>query len=99
MPTFAVRTMRGPGWDATRGIREQADWDAHARFMDGLVAAGLIVVGGPIGEDGALLLVEALDEAEIRRRLGEDPWQQSRTLHVGAIEPGQIWLDGRAEPH
>jgi hypothetical protein len=95
---FAVRMIHGPGWDPDRGIREQHDWDAHARFMDRLVDNGFVLIGGPVGaESGALLLVEARDETDIRSRLSDDPWARSQLLQVGVIEPRQIWLDGRAD--
>lgn len=42
MATFALVLVHGPGWDASRGIREQPGWIAHAEFMDGLVADGFI---------------------------------------------------------
>jgi hypothetical protein len=66
--------------------------------MDGLVDAGFVIIGGPVGEDGALLLVHAHDEIEIHTRMREDPWRRSQLLRVGAVEPWQIWLDSRAEP-
>ena len=97
MPTFAVRMTYGPNWDPARGIREQRDWDAHAGFMDGLVDTGFVIIGGPIGEDGALLLVRAHDEAEIHARMRDDPWHRSQLLTVGVVEPWRIWLDGRAD--
>ncbi len=94
MAGFAVRRLHGPSWDATRGVREQRDWDAHATFMDGLVENGFVVLGGPV-PDGALLLVEARDEREIRSRLSHDPWVRSGLLTTGRIEAWQIWLDAR----
>lgn len=97
MASFAVRMVHGPNWDPARGIREQRDWAAHAAFMDGLVETGFVILGGPVGDDdGALLLVQARDDQEIRLRLSQDPWAHSELLHMGAIEPWQIWLDGRA---
>jgi hypothetical protein len=60
MANFAVTLAHGPGWDPTRPIRAQDGWDEHAAFMDGLVADGFLIVGGPLG-DGArtLHLVQA----------------------------------------
>ena len=49
MPNFALTLVRGPNWDDTRGIREQQQWSEHATFMDGLVADGFILLGGPLG--------------------------------------------------
>ena len=44
---FAVTMESGPSWDDSRPRREQDDWTDHAAFMDGLVADGFIVIGGP----------------------------------------------------
>lgn len=93
---FAVTLVHGLGWDGALGIRQQRAWAEHAAFMDGLVEDGLIVMGGPLGDgERALHMVEAGDEQEVRRRLGEDPWARMGLLEIGAIEPWAIWLDGR----
>jgi uncharacterized protein YciI len=83
-------------WDRSKPIREQAAWDAHASFMDGLVDEGFIVLGGPL-DDGehALLMVDASDEAEVRERLGADPWNPMDMLSVATVQRWSIWLDGR----
>jgi len=36
--------------------RAQSGWDAHAALMDALVAEGLVVLGGPVGDDGDIVL-------------------------------------------
>jgi uncharacterized protein YciI len=83
-------------WNSARPIRDQDDWDTHAAFMDALVEDGFVLLGGPIGEnEGALLLVEANDEEQVRARLGQDPWVRAGLLRVGLVEPWLIWLDGR----
>jgi uncharacterized protein YciI len=94
---FTVRTVWGPGHDPARGRREQDGWDAHAAFMDGLVAAGTVLFGGPYGDgrDEVLLVVEAADEDEVRQVFAADPWQVDKTLELGPIVPWTIWLDGR----
>ena len=96
MANFAVRTVHGPGWDPSRPIREQDDWDAHATFMDGLVDAGFLIIGGPIG-DGAQTLhaVAAASEDAVRARFAEDPWASAGLLRIGSIEPWSLWLDSR----
>ena len=94
--SFALTLIHGPGWDASRPIREQDGWDEHAAFMDGLVEDKFIIVGGPLDSgDRTLHLVEARDDAEIRSRLAEDPWAAAGLLLVGSIEPWALWLDGR----
>lgn len=93
MANFAVTLVHGPGWDDSRPIRQQQEWDAHAAFMDGLVDAGFLIVGGPLGAgDRSLHLIEADDEPEIRARFGEDPWAAAGLLRVGSIESWALWL-------
>ena len=96
MANFAVRTIHGPGWDSSRPIREQAGWDAHAAYMDGLVDDGFLIIGGPIG-DGAQTLhaVEAADENTVRARFAADPWAAAGLLRLGSVEPWALWLDSR----
>jgi hypothetical protein len=91
-----VRERRGGPWDWDRGLREQAGFDEHARFMDGLVESGFVVLGGPLeGEREVLLVIDAPGEDVIRARLAEDPWLGNRMLTVTSIERWTILLDGR----
>ncbi len=88
--------MPGPAWDRSRPRRQQAGWDAHAAFVDGLAAAGLIVLGGPVGEPdyGPVLLVfDAESETQIRERLAADPWMDT-ILAIESIESWSIWVRG-----
>jgi len=100
VPVFAVTLGTGPGYDAGRPRREQPLWDEHAAFMDGLVADGVVLLGGPVGDGTRVLLaVEADDEAAARSRLVEgDPWTPLDVLTVERVERWHIWLDGRARP-
>lgn len=92
---FAVRLERGGPWDWSRGLREQVGWDDHARFMDGLVDSGVVLLGGPLqGGRDVLLIVDAPGEAAIRERLAPDPWHRNGMLTVKAIERWTILLDG-----
>lgn len=96
MAHFAVTLVHGPAWDAMLGTREQHAWSDHAAFMDGLVAGGFILLGGPVGDGQQTLhVVLAADEEQIRRRLDEDPWAAAGLLKVGSIEPWVLWLDFR----
>jgi uncharacterized protein len=91
---FLVKHVPGPAWDHSRRRREQADWDEHAAFMDALTAEGVIVLGGPVGTgdgDYALLVMDAEDETEVRRRLAADPWAGS-VLRIESVEPWAVWL-------
>jgi uncharacterized protein YciI len=96
MANFAVRLVHGPGWDPSRPIREQAGWDEHAAFMDGLVTDGFLVLGGPVGNGGQTLhVIEAAGEDDVRARLAQDPWASAGLLQAGTIEPWALWLDSR----
>jgi len=96
MANFAVTTVHGPGWDESLPIREQRGWTAHADFMDGLVADGTIIVGGPLGDGSQTLhAVQAAGEDEVRARFAVDPWAEADMLRIGSIEPWALWLDSR----
>ncbi len=93
---FVVVTRRsGPQWDASRPLEEQSDWPAHASFMDGLVDTGFVFLGGPLAdEQRVVLVVDAGSEDDVRATLARDPWSETH-LHVDAIDPWTIRLDGR----
>jgi len=85
----------GPQWDASRPMEEQSDWLAHAAFMDGLVDAGFIVLGGPLSDEHRVVhAVEAESEDAVRATWARDPWSGTH-LVVDSIEPWTIRLDGR----
>jgi uncharacterized protein YciI len=91
---FVVRLERDGPWDWSRGMREQEGWDEHARFMDGLVESGFIVLGGPLeGDRETLHVVDAPSEQAIRDRLLEDPWSANGMLRPVRIERWEILLD------
>jgi hypothetical protein len=96
MALFALTMVHGPRWEDSRGIREQRAWDEHAAFMDALVDDGFVILGGPIGDGKqTMLVIEAVDELEVKQRLGEDPWAPMGLLQIGSLQPWTIWLDGR----
>ena len=91
---YLVERGKGPRWDHSRARREQAGWDEHAAFMEGLVDEGFVVLGGPIGKgdgENTLLVIEADDEATVRERLAEDPWPLD-LLTIESIRPWSVWL-------
>jgi uncharacterized protein YciI len=97
MGLYVVRLRRGGPWDWSRGMRQQAGWDEHARFMEGLVDAKFILLGGPLDGEGGrdtLHVVEAESEAAVRERLAEDPWAGNGMLTPVAVEAWTVLLDG-----
>jgi hypothetical protein len=92
---FVVLRRSGPGWDSTRPLEEQAGWPEHAAFMDGLVEAGFVALGGPLADERRVVLaVEAESAEDVRETLARDPWSGA-LLVVDSIEPWTIRLDGR----
>jgi len=93
---LVILRRSGPQWDASRPLEEQSGWAAHASFMDGLVDAGFIVLGGPLGDEERVVhAVEAESEDAVRTTLARDPWSETH-LHLDTIDPWTIRLDGRA---
>ena len=89
---FILRT-RGANWDREQPLEGQADWAAHADFMNGLAKEGFIVLGGPLeGTPNVLLLAMAESEEEIRERLGADIWAANDLLRVERVAPWHIKL-------
>ena len=73
---------------------EQAQWDEHAVFMNGLAARGRVVLGGPVGTDGEILLImDARAEQEARFLLDDDPWASLGLLVVSRVREWVILLE------
>jgi uncharacterized protein YciI len=96
MAMFLVVLRRsGPEWDPGRPMEEQSGWDEHAAFMDALVAAGFLVLGGPLADAHRVVhVVEADSEDAVRARLALDPWSGTH-LNVDSVDSWTIRLDGR----
>lgn len=94
MGFFVVINEQGQGWDPKRVMREQQGWTEHAKFMDALEADRFVVLGGPLkySKHRAMLIVNASNEQEIRKRLAEDPWMLMGILKTIEIYPWEILL-------
>jgi hypothetical protein len=94
---FVVIRAHGADWQRDRTLQEQAEWDAHAVFMNALADDGFVVLAGSLGDDDAMLVVRAESEDAVRTGLADDPWTKSGllrttlvapwTLRVGSLEP------------
>ena len=94
--TFVILSSAGPKRDSSRSTREQPLWKEHAAFIDQLVAAGFILMGGPlVDERGAMLIVTADDENEVREKLQNDPWFRHGILKLESVKRWQIFIDVR----
>jgi uncharacterized protein YciI len=97
MKLFAVILTHGAGWRRGVLLEGQADWAAHAAFMDALAADGFVALGGPLETtDDVLLIVRAESPAEIADRLGADPWHRQDLLRISRIAPWTIRLGALA---
>ena len=94
--TFVAISSAGPNRDLSKGTPEQPFWDEHAKFIDRLVDDGFILMGGPlIDEGGALLIFNAEDENEVRKKLKNDPWFERGILKLESVKRWQIFIDAR----
>ena len=103
MSYFAVIREAGPAWEAG-GIFQQPSLTDHATFMNALTEQGFILVAGPLAgtEDGrvrVLLIVNADSQAEIHRRLADDPWVAAEQLLTVCIEPWKILVGAARLAH
>jgi uncharacterized protein YciI len=90
---LVIVSQSGPEWkDAP--LEEQSGWTEHAAFMDSLVDAGFIVLGGPLPNRRVAHAIEAESEDAIRATWSHDPWHESH-LVLESIEPWTVRLDSR----
>ena len=88
---YAVIRTHGPKWDHAAPLRAQALWDEHAKFTDGLEAAGLIRLAGPLeGADDVLLICRGDSPEAVEAKLAEDPWTVADMLHTTRISPWNV---------
>jgi len=89
MAYFVIRSEQGPAWDPGRAMRDQILWTEHAAYINSLLAADTMILGGPIGDGKpyrALVVFVADTESEVHRRLAEDPWYRAGLLRAVSVE-------------
>jgi hypothetical protein len=90
---FAVLRSRGPAWDDSKPLEFQAEWAAHAAFMDALFDDRFAALVGPLeGTRDALLVLRASSASEVVERLASDPWTKNGLLVTTQIASWQIRL-------
>jgi uncharacterized protein YciI len=103
MSYFAVIRVAGPAWTDEKGAFEQPGVNDHAAFMNTLADEGFVLFAGPLagserGRIRALLMADATSEAEIHRRLANDPWVLADRLVTLSIEPWNIIVGSERLP-
>jgi uncharacterized protein YciI len=96
MSAFIVIREAGPAWE-DGGLAEQPALSDHATFMNALAERQVVLAAGPLagterGRIRALLIVNADDEADIHRRLADDPWTISGQLRITSVEPWNVFV-------
>jgi uncharacterized protein YciI len=96
MPAFALRMVKGPGFDQGSDLAGQPYFRAHVAYVSGLASRGVIIIGGPVdtGDDGdvALLAVEAADAKAARAAFADDPWTVHGVFQVSSAWPWNLTL-------
>ena len=78
-------------------MESQADWAAHASFMNSLAKEGFVILGGPLeGSSDVLLIIRAKTPDEVRFRLVEDPWARNDLLGITRVTPWTLRLGSLA---
>ncbi len=98
--TFLAISSVGPNSDPSKKTREQPFWDEHVAFIDQLVDEGFILMGGPLVDErampqGALVIVTAENENEVREKLKNDPWFHKGILKLESVKRWEIFVDNR----
>ena len=92
---LVVLRRSGPHWDPARALEEQACFRKHAAFVDALVDAGMIVLGGPLADEHRVVYAaEAESEDALRAVLARDPWHETH-LQLDTIDAWTIRLRAR----
>ncbi len=95
MATFHVVVHRsGPDYDRSLPLEQQSGWDEHGAFMDALVDAGFLVLGGPLGDEYRVVHVVEAASDEVRETLARDPWSGTH-LVIDSVDAWTLRLDAR----
>lgn len=90
---------RGAAWDDSKPLEGQAQWTAHAAFMEALHDEGFVLLVGPLeGTRDALLIAQASNAEEVEARLAADPWTTLGILTTAQVSPWQLRLGSITSP-
>jgi hypothetical protein len=92
MPMFLVRLRQaGPEFDPAKPLTDQSGWAEHAAYMDSLVEAGHIILGGTLPNGATAHAFDATSEEEVRAIWARDPWHKTHLI-LESVEPWTIRL-------
>jgi uncharacterized protein YciI len=95
MSLFAVTREAGPGWTDGAGAFGQPAVNDHVVFMSELAAEGFVLFAGPLAGTEhdrirVLLIADADSDADIHRRLADDPWERVGRVVTTNVEPWNL---------
>jgi uncharacterized protein len=92
-----VRFRAGPAW-VSGTPREQRDWDAHADFVEDLVARGIVVMGGPLSDNsGSMVLMEGVSATEAEELVRDDPFVGNGVFVLDGVDEWTVYVDELAK--
>ena len=97
MSLFAITREAGPGWTDGKGAFEQPAVNDHAAFMNDLANEGVVLFAGPLAGSEhdrirVLLIADADSQADIERRLADDPWVLTQRVVTTSVEPWNLFV-------
>ena len=88
-----VRFSAGPTW-ISGPPEDQPEWDAHVRFVDDLIERGIMVLGGPFGDNsGSTVVYEGVSADEARRLVERDPFLHNGVFVLEDVREWRIYVD------
>jgi uncharacterized protein YciI len=83
----------GPAWQSGPP-EDQSGWDAHADWVDDLIAKGTFVMGGPLSDNsGSVSLLEGLTAAEAEELLATDPFVANGVFVLDSVRDWTVYVD------
>ena len=91
---FVLFHSPGPAWDQTLGFTEQPGIGEHVAFMRSLTERGLMVLGGPFGDEDpgvavGMAVIIAADRGEAERLALEDRSVEHGLIRV-SVRPWNV---------
>ncbi|HEY7002957.1 MAG TPA: YciI family protein [Gaiellaceae bacterium] len=83
----------GPAW-GDGPPEDQPDWDAHADWVDALIAAGTFVMGGPLSDNsGSITLLEGISGAQASELVATDPFVLNGVFELDSVRDWTVYVD------
>jgi uncharacterized protein YciI len=78
-------------------MRQQEQWEEHMAFLAALSDGGLILGGGPLGDEEKrfLLVIAAENQQMMETRLADAPWTRLGVWRTVSVERWEVLLGSR----